>query len=39
MYAYKLGHKMVYYNNTRKPGQDDIEDMVTGGCDSGGCVI
>lgn len=38
MYAWKLGHKMVYYNNTLKPGQDDIEEMI-GGCDSGGCKI
>lgn len=39
LYAYKLGHKTMYYQNTRKPGQDDIEDMVTDGCDSGGCKI
>ncbi len=41
--TYQLGHKLGYYCNTKKPGEDDIlglvEEEVEAGCDSGGCKI
>jgi ribonucleoside-diphosphate reductase alpha chain len=43
MYAYSLGHKNLYYQNTRKPGESDIlgfvEDNSEGGCEGGACHI
>lgn len=35
LYAYKLGHKTLYYSNTR----DGSGDSSDGGCDSGACKI
>lgn len=41
--AYKLGHKTMYYCNTRKPGESDALDIPAvideSGCDSGACKI
>ncbi len=39
MYAWKLGHKCLYYSNTYKMGQDGIDDMVNQACDNGACKI
>lgn len=43
MYAYSLGHKNCYYQNTRKPGETDIlgfiEDTAEAGCEGGACHI
>ena len=43
MYAYTLGHKNIYYQNTKKPGEADIlgfvEDNSAGGCEGGACHI
>jgi ribonucleoside-diphosphate reductase alpha chain len=43
MYAYSLGHKNLYYQNTRKPGESDIlgftEDNSESGCEGGACSI
>lgn len=36
MLAYKLGHKTLYYSNTRDGSGDETEDD---GCDSGACKI
>jgi ribonucleoside-diphosphate reductase alpha chain len=38
VYSFQLGHKNLYYNNVRKPGESDIlpEDD---GCESGACKI
>lgn len=35
LYAYKLGHKTLYYSNTRDGSGDEQDD----GCDSGACKI
>lgn len=41
--AYQLGHKTMYYNNTKKPGEDEIlgmlEDGTGDGCEDGACKI
>lgn len=42
--AYQLGHKTLYYCNTKKPGEDDIFNAMTlatqaEGCESGACTI
>lgn len=38
--AYKLGHKTLYYQNTRKPGESDIDSMdKDDGCSDGACKI
>jgi ribonucleoside-diphosphate reductase alpha chain len=37
LFAHKLGHKTLYYNNTRDDAGDETED--DGGCDSGACKI
>jgi ribonucleoside-diphosphate reductase alpha chain len=43
MYAYSLGHKNGYYQNTKKPGESDIlgfvEDTSAAGCEGGACHI
>jgi ribonucleoside-diphosphate reductase alpha chain len=43
MYAYSLGHKNGYYQNTKKPGEADIlgfvEDPSDDGCEGGACHI
>lgn len=43
IYAYMLGHKNLYYQNTKKPGESDIlgfvEDNSDGGCEGGACHI
>jgi ribonucleoside-diphosphate reductase alpha chain len=42
MYAYTLGHKNMYYQNTRKPGETDILGFVedtSEGCEGGACHI
>jgi ribonucleoside-diphosphate reductase alpha chain len=44
LYAYKLGHKTLYYCNTKKPGEEEILGIMnTGqgedGCASGACMI
>ena len=37
--AYTLGHKTLYYHNTRDgSGEEDMEDNSVG-CDSGACAI
>ncbi len=36
IYSYQLGHKTLYYNNTRDGSGDDEEDD---GCESGACKI
>jgi ribonucleoside-diphosphate reductase alpha chain len=35
LYAYKLGHKTLYYSNTRDGSGDEEEDD----CESGACKI
>jgi ribonucleoside-diphosphate reductase alpha chain len=35
LFAYKLGHKTLYYSNTRDGSGDEVDD----GCDSGACKI
>lgn len=41
LYAYQLGHKNLYYNTTKKPGETDILtfDDDDSGCESGACAI
>lgn len=43
MYAWQLGHKNIYYNNTKKPGEDEIlgvfEDKDEVGCAGGACNV
>ncbi len=36
LYAYKLGHKTLYYSNTRDGSGEALDD---GGCDTGACKI
>jgi len=43
MFAYSLGHKNLYYQNTKKPGEAEIlgfvEDNSESGCEGGACHI
>ncbi|MNK09923.1 Ribonucleoside-diphosphate reductase 1 subunit alpha [compost metagenome] len=43
VYAYMLGHKNIYYNNIKKPGEDEIlgefEGTDEAGCAGGACNI
>lgn len=43
IYGYSLGHKNYYYQNTKKPGEEDIlgfvNDAVDDGCAGGACNI
>lgn len=43
IYAWQLGHKNIYYNNVKKPGEDEIlggfEEQAESGCAGGACNI